>query len=197
MSREQVPRLNGSVYVGHRRYFLTVWTFHRTHASHTDPIVEGVLMALRQCAVDYRFAIHAYCFMTDHVHLLLEELSDSSDLRRSIRDWKQRTTYEYRNTTGGDLWQRGHVDHVLRPDEDADFVMRYVLSAPVRAGLVPHSEEYRYVGSDTEATGGVLLPAAGATTHEPAQGAPAGGLSAGGTRLEVMTPLGETRRSAP
>ena len=137
MSRELVPRLNGSVYVGRRCYFLTVWTFHRTHASHTDPIVEGVLMALRQCAADYQFAVHAYCFMPDHVYLLLEGLSNSSDLRRFIRDWKQRTTYEYRNTTGGDLWQREHVDHVLRPDEDLDFVMRYVLSAPVRVGLPP------------------------------------------------------------
>lgn len=175
MSRELVPRMNGSVYVGRRRYLVTVWTFHRTHASRTDPIVEGVVMALRQCAADYQFAIHAYCFMPDHVHLLLEGLLDSSDLRRFIRNWKQRTTYEYRNTTGGDLWQRGHIDHVLRPDEDTDFVMRHVLSAPVRAGLVPHSEKYRYVGSDTEATGGAPLRAAGATTHEPAQGPPPGG----------------------
>jgi REP element-mobilizing transposase RayT len=175
MSPEVVPRLNGSVYVGRRRHFVTVWTFHRTDASHTDPTVEGVLMALRQCAVHYQFAIHAYCFMPDHVPLFLEGLSDSSDLRRFIRDWKQRTTYEYRNTTGGDLWQRGHVDHVLRPDEDADVVMRYVLGAPVRAGLVPPSGEYRYVGSDTGATDGVLLPAAGATAREPAQGPPPGG----------------------
>ena len=87
--------------------------------------------------------------MPNHVHLLLEGLSDSSDLRRFVRDWKQRTAFDYQNETGGDLWQRGYFDHVLRTDEDTDLVTRYVLGNPVRAGLVADMKEYRYAGSDT------------------------------------------------
>ncbi len=98
--------------------------------------------------------------MPHDVHLLLEGLSRSSEFRRFVRDWKQRTTFDYRNTTGGDLWERGHLDHVLRPDEDTYFVMRYVLGTPVRAGLVAHVKEYRYVGSDTSAIDAVLSRAA-------------------------------------
>lgn len=170
MPRERVPCLDGSAYRGLRRYFLTICTFHRTHAFRKDPIVEGVLMQLRQRAIDHRFAIHAYCFMPTEVHLLLEELSRSSELRRFVRDWKQRTTFDYRNTTGRDLWQRGHIDRVLRPDEDTDFVMRYVLGAPVRAGLVTHVKEYRYAGSDTNVIDDVPSRAAETQTRERTRG---------------------------
>ena len=170
MSRELVPRLNRSAYAGLRRYLLAICTFHRTNALRKDPVVEGVLMQLRQRAIDHQFAIHAYCFMPNDVHLLLEGLSDSSDLHRFVRDWKRRTTFDYRSTTGEELWQRGHFDHVLRPDEDTDLVMRYVLGIPVRAGLVAHAKEYRHAGSDTAATDDWLLRAAEAETHECTQG---------------------------
>ena len=48
--------------------------------------------------------------------------------------------------------------------------MRYVLEAPVRAGLAPDAKEYRYAGSDTEAAGGAPLQAVGATAHVPTPG---------------------------
>ena len=159
MSRKLPPRLEGSAYVGLRRYFLTICTFHRTRAFRKDPVIEGVLMQLRQRAIDHQFVIHAYCFMPNHVHLLLEGLSDSSDLRRFVRDWKQRTAFDYQNATGGDLWQRGYFDHVLRTDEDTDLVTRYVLGNPMRAGLAADMKEYRYAGSDTSTIDDLLLRA--------------------------------------
>ena len=100
--------------------------------------------------------------MPNDVCLLLEGLSDSSDLRRFVRDWKHRTTFEYRNTTGGELWQRGHFDYVLRPGEDTDLMMRRVLEAPERAGLVAHAREYRHAGSDTSVIDDWRLPEANA-----------------------------------
>lgn len=160
MSRQLAPRLDGSAYVGLRRYFVTICTFHRIDALRDDPVVEDVLLQFRQRAIDHQFAIHAYCFMPDHVHLVLEGLSDSSDVRRFVRDWKQRTASEYRQTTGKDLWQRGYFDHVLRADEDTDIVARYVLTNPVRAGLVADVYDYRYLGSDTSTIRDVLLRAA-------------------------------------
>ena len=160
MSPTPPPRLDESAYIGLRRYFVTICTFHRTDALRDDPVVEDVMWQFRQRAIDHRFAIHAYCFMPDHVHLVLEGLSDSSDLRRFVRDWKQRTTLTYRKTTGKDLWQRGYFGQALRADEDTVIVARYVLTNPVRAGLVATVNDYRYVGSDTSTIGDLLLRAA-------------------------------------
>ena len=133
-----------------------MWTFHDRDALGTDLVVEGMLRQLRQCALNHRFAIHAYCFMPHEVSLLLEGLSPSSALRRLIRDWKQRTTLEYRKATGGDLWERGHVDLALCAGECTHEVARYVIGIPVREGLVSTASEYRYAGSDTGATSGTL-----------------------------------------
>ena len=100
--------------------------------------------------------------MPNDVLLLLEGLAESPGLRHLVRDWKQRTTLECRNTVGGEFWQRGHVDHVLQPNEDTNFVIRYALETPAHAELVAHVREYRYAGSDTAVTDGSLLRATGA-----------------------------------
>ena len=105
--------------------------------------------------------------MPHHVHLVLEGLQDWSDLRRFVRDWKQRTAFEYRETNGGDLWHRGYFDHVLRSDDDTDIVARYVLTNPVKAGLVADIHQYRYAGSDTSTLEDVLLRAAEADQRRP------------------------------
>ena len=98
--------------------------------------------------------------MANEVSLLLEGLSHSSALRRFVRDWKQRTTMDYRKTAGRDLWQRAHVDHRLHAGDCTDEVVRYVIGTPVRDGLVATSSEYRYTGSDTSATAEILSPVA-------------------------------------
>ena len=170
MSRERLHRSDGSARAGLLRFFLVMGTFYRADVFVKDPVVEGMLRQLRQCARDHRFAIHAYCFTPNQVSLLLEALSHSSSLRRFVRDWKQRTTLDYRRTTGRELWQRGHVDQRLHSGECTDEVARYVIETPVRVGLVATASEYRYTGSDTSAPveaprraahGGQVQPAGG------------------------------------
>ncbi len=78
----------------------------------------------------------AYCFMPDHVHLLLEGTSPTSDLPRLIARWKQKTGYAHRCATGAILWQGGFFDHVLRQEEDRHALVRYIIANPIRAGLV-------------------------------------------------------------
>ena len=190
------------MYGGLERHFLTICTFHRTQGFREDPIVEGMLTQLRQRAVDHQFAIHAYCFMPSEVHLLLEGLSRRSELRRFVRDWKRWTTFSYRGTTGGELWQRGHVEQVLHPDEQTDVVMRYVLATPVRAGLVANVNDYRYVGSDTSAMCDVLSGVMETGTREgtPGDYARAGSAheapDAHGEPLESRTSYADTRSLA-
>ena len=170
MSRERVLCSDGLPRIGLRRYFLTMCTFYQADVLGKDRVVEGMLRQLRQCARAHRFAIHAYCFMPNEVSLLLEGLSHSSTLRRFVRDWKQRTTLDYRKSTGRDLWQRGYVDQALYAGECTDEVARYVIGTPVRDGLVATASEYRYTGSDTSATGGILPRAAHSGQRRPADG---------------------------
>jgi putative transposase len=106
------------------------------------------LEQFRLTATEDQFAILAYCLMPDHIHVLLEGLTERSDLRRFVRIAKQRSAIRYSRHNGGRLWQEGYHDRVLRPDDDVLIFARYVLQNPVRAGLVEEIGDYKYVGSD-------------------------------------------------
>ena len=86
--------------------------------------------------------------MPDHAHLLVEGREETSNLRQFAKLAKQRSGGVFRRRTGEVLWQEGYYDRVLRQDDDAKDVARYIIENPVRAGLVKTPVEYAYVGSD-------------------------------------------------
>ena len=87
--------------------------------------------------------------MPDHVHALVEGLGDDSEFLGMMRLWKQGTAFDARRRYGETLWQRGCYERVLRSDEDTYEIARYVITNPVRAGLVTSLLDYPFVGSDT------------------------------------------------
>ena len=89
----------------------------------------------------------AYCFMPDHVHLLVEGLSEAADALAFVHRAKQLSAYEFSKTFGQRLWQPSFNDHILRDDEATLSVVRYIFENPVRAGLVKSPEDYPFLGS--------------------------------------------------
>jgi putative transposase len=134
-------------YVGLHRYSLTFCTDQRRDLFTREDAVTLVLSQILRAADEQDFLIVAYCFMPDHLHLLIEGDTESSDCRRFIARAKQYAGFYYAKTFGDRLWQRYGFEHVLRDDEITKVVARYILENPVRAGLVRSVEEYPYVGS--------------------------------------------------
>ena len=149
-------RLKAFDYTGFHRYFLTFSTNRRQHLFTTRERIEVVLKQFLRSATEEGFAIIAYCFMPDHVHLLIEGRYESSDCRRFVGRAKQFTGYHYSRAFGRRLWQRYGFDRVLRSDEAALVAARFVLENPVRAGLVRRVEEYPFLGSTTHAIEEIL-----------------------------------------
>ena len=87
--------------------------------------------------------------MPDHVHLLVEGLSDQTDLQRMVARWKQLTGYWHIHEMGEALWMSGYYDRVVRDGESTMDAVRYVMMNPVRGGLARQIADYPYVGSDT------------------------------------------------
>ena len=98
---------------------------------------------LRTGAIE-QFAIRAYCLMPDHVQLLVEGLSATSDLKRFAKMAKQRSGGVHRRRCGVKLWQEGYFDRVLRDGDDPAALARYILDNSIEAGL----SNYPNVGSD-------------------------------------------------
>ncbi len=92
-------------------------------------------------------AIVAYCFMPDHLHLLVEGEAEGSDCLRFSKLAKQLSGYYFKQSFGARLWQRYGYERVLRNDESSLSVARYIVENPVRARLVRDARDYPFVGS--------------------------------------------------
>jgi putative transposase len=134
-------------YVGLQRYFLTFCTLNRRPLFLTSDSVDAVRTQFLRAEHDAGFAVLSYCFMPDHVHLLVEGQSDDSDCRRFISRAKQLSGFHYKKQFGEALWQRYGYERALRSDEATLSVARYILENPVRAGLVDRVEDYPFLGS--------------------------------------------------
>jgi putative transposase len=111
-------------------------------------VVELTLGQIRRTCREQGFALLAYCVMPDHVHLLVEGMTESSDLRRFVKLAKQRSGAQYALKHSCALWQEGYHDRVLRTEDDTRVIARYILANPVRAGLVEYPKDYAFSGSD-------------------------------------------------
>ena len=143
------PRLKVFDYLGFYRYFLTICTYDRTRIFIDDQSVDLVLMQLSRTADGQHFLVIAYCFMPDHVHMLVEGNHPAADFREFVRIFKQRSSFGWKQRKATALWQRSYFEHVLRDDEGTIGVAKYILENPVRDNLVERPEDYPYVGSLT------------------------------------------------
>jgi putative transposase len=134
-------------YLGLHQYFLTFCTFGRQQHFVELARVALVRTQIERASVDQGIAITAYCFMPDHVHLLVEGQSEGSDCREFISRAKQYSGFHYQTTFGQRLWQRYGYERTLRSEEAAVSVARYILENPVRAGLVERIDQYAFSGS--------------------------------------------------
>ena len=142
------PRVAAFSYTGIRQYFLTFCAYMRHPVFTSEETVAAVLGQFRHSANRHGFAPLAYCLMPDHLHLLCEARAAESDLVAFVRDAKQRSGFAFARLTGDRLWQPGFYDRVLRGEDDALAVVRYIVTNPVRAGLAREIGEYPYCGSD-------------------------------------------------
>ena len=139
------PRLKDFGYVGPFAYGLSLVTRARAARFTDSCVVQAVLNCLALSCARYGFSLQAYCFMPDHLHLLVSG-RDGSSLPDFVRHFKQLSGHRYRREHGSPLWQISYHDHVLRTDEDVLALARYIWDNPVRAGLVQDRSEYPFLG---------------------------------------------------
>ncbi|WEF30997.1 REP-associated tyrosine transposase [Pseudoduganella chitinolytica] len=92
----------------------------------------------------YNFAVHAFCQMPNHYHLLVEtvegNLSDGMHYLNSTYAQK----FNHRHSLSGHVVQGRFHAVPVRRDSQLLEVARYIAQNPVRAGLVPDAESWRW-----------------------------------------------------
>ena len=140
------PRLDGFDYRGQFAYHVIVSTAGANAFVLGSAVSAAAEQQLIRVASLSRFELLAYCFMPDHIHMMVQGQNDASDLINFVRRFKQMTGYRHKRTSGESLWQQSFFDRVLRRDDDLRIVAEYVFANPVMAGLVDEPGEYGLSG---------------------------------------------------
>lgn len=112
--------------------------------SHSDRDRFAALVA--EVIERFRMRVHAYCWMTNHVHMLMQ-VSDAPLGRAMMRIASRyaRTTQKHRPTTGH-LFERRYRAILVDADSYLLELIRYIHLNPVRAGMTADPADYQWSG---------------------------------------------------
>lgn len=140
-------RLPPTRYRGLGSFFVTICCYERKKLFEKTDLTEQMLAILKETSSARSFRIYAYCFMLDHLHLLVQGTHDSANLPEMVRAFKGASSVAARQAGLSRLWQRGFYDHVIRSYESLDRIAWYVLMNPVRANLAGRARDWRFSDS--------------------------------------------------
>jgi putative transposase len=112
------------------------------------------LAYLGRFALQFSCSIHAYCLMTNHVHLLLtpHHRDACARMMKQVNQCYAQAVNKAARRSGS-LWS-GRFRSCLVPSETyALTCYRYIELNPVRAGMVPHPRDYRWSSYRANAEG--------------------------------------------
>lgn len=105
---------------------------------------EIFLLILKKVAENYRMKVHAYCLMTNHIHLLLEttDYEIGKIMQKIAGDYAR--TYNRKYGYKGHLFENRYKSCLVK--EDAYFLQtsRYIHLNPVKARMAAHPEDYKW-----------------------------------------------------
>ena len=110
-------------------------------------IIKYLSDMLASCVIDKKCFVPVYCFMPDHLHLIISGTSDDSDVWKAIVLFKQKTGYWMSKSNKTFKWQKDFYDHVIKNHEQLAVQVRYILDNPVRQGLVKTWKDYPFHGA--------------------------------------------------
>ena len=100
---------------------------------------------LEEGAKQYGMAIHAWVFMTNHIHLLVTPEYEDSIARSMQYVGRYYVRYfNYRLTRSGTLFEGRYKAHLVQDSEYFLKCCRYIELNPVRAGMVADPADYSW-----------------------------------------------------
>ncbi len=122
-----------------------------------DEDIAAYVHWLNEAASKYGVLIHAWVFMTNHLHLLLtptEENACSLCMQYIGRYYVRYFNYRYQRT--GPLFEGRFRSHPIQADVYYLNCSRYIELNPVRAGMVSDPGEYRWSSYCAQALGSTV-----------------------------------------
>lgn len=112
------------------------------------------LRFLLKASLEEHCRIHAYCLMSNHVHLLVTPDADAA-CARFMKVVNQRYTQHFnrQHARTGTLWEGRYRSNVVHSSRYVLACYRYIELNPVRAGIVRHPADYPWSSYRANADG--------------------------------------------
>lgn len=131
----------------YRVYFMTIRAYMDKTLFVRDDLNELVINVLRDEQSRQNCSVYTYCLMPDHLHFLISPRQDGiSALTLTDRYKGKATNASWTVRRRGKLWQTRHFDHIVRTEESLTAISDYILTNPVRKGLVERPEDWKWSG---------------------------------------------------
>lgn len=141
MERRRPRRLYSCNYHLPGSYLVTFCTKFRKRVFAERHEAATAVRILRLLDEERRIQLIAYCVMPDHVHAYFVKRGSVEHLSQIVASMKSRIRHDLKYSFS---WQRGYWDNLKRSYEDSSDIVAYVLSNPVRAGLVEDFRKYEF-----------------------------------------------------
>jgi len=145
--REQSHRLPRTCYRGEVAVAFTARLTTGSEPLARPEMVRAMETALAASARRHTCIVPLYCFMPDHIHLILQGMDGSADTWAAMTAFKQRSGFWFARHRLRMRWQKDFYDHVLRSEKEVRDALAYIAANPLRAGLVRDPAEYPCTGS--------------------------------------------------
>jgi REP element-mobilizing transposase RayT len=146
---EKTKAENARLFRLYQEYDQELASWQTPGLSLNDAALAAILTRAFHFYADKKYELHAYCVMSNHVHLLIRALKREegeyyliADLVRAI---KRYTAYEINKILriNCQFWDDFYFDRIIRNERNYNAVVEYILNNPVKAGLVNKAKQWR------------------------------------------------------
>ena len=143
-----------SVYAFHKEYFHKIQNYLDTSTGSCwlrEPTIARIVLNALRYFDGQRYTLHAWTIMPNHVHVLFM-VSTGFNLSAITHTWKSFTAKQANQVLGrtGPFWQRESYDRLIKSQRQMEFVVRYILNNPVKAGLCKEFFQWPWTGCSAE-----------------------------------------------
>ena len=123
-------------------YHVTLLGNHQQAIFHTVQDRQLLNVIVAESIERHAAQVHAYCWMTNHLHLLVRVSDEPLGHVMRLIASKYAKAFQRKLDTSGHLFERRYFARLIDGDAYLMAVLRYIHLNPVAAGLTPSAAEY-------------------------------------------------------
>lgn len=145
-SQEQKRSWTTNKFVGQLTVAFTIGVKGRQSLFQRKEVVQEFTQTLADCCEENSCEIPIYCFMPDHLHLMVRGKLEYSNTKAVVDRFIFRAGFWLRTNDYSNQFLPTYDAEILK-DEDRQHVMRHIALIPVSAGLITDPSDYSNTGS--------------------------------------------------